>query len=149
MGVGDDDGVSNIKIDLTADRVIIHNLISYLNQLLRPLAANLKLFLYHNDRLLNFHNIIITQNFLLSKHSLLLYTIHIRMLKIKKLCKCPILLLHNDGGTGEGGYITDLIGLVYPPPFPDDSSDPPRGGENETVRFCPFVPERYRYLMKR
>ena len=39
-------GVSNIKIDLRAHRVIKPTLLSYLNQLLRPSAANLKLFLY-------------------------------------------------------------------------------------------------------
>jgi hypothetical protein len=63
---------------------------------LRPFAANLKPFLssQFSGFLISISITMIIQNFLSSKHSFL-YIIHIRMSKIKKLCKSPI-LLHND-----------------------------------------------------
>ena len=50
----------------------------------------------------------------------------------------------SSDGTGEGGVLYILY-IYRTSPFPDVSSDPPRGGKCETVRYCPFVPERNRY----
>ena len=42
-------------------------------------------------------------------------------------------------------YPTFTLLYIWGPSCPHVSSEPPRGGKCETVRYCPFVPERNRY----
>ena len=48
------------------------------------------------------------------------------------------------GERGMGGLSIYYI-YMRSPHVPRVSSDPPRGGKCETVRYCPFVQERNRY----